>query len=198
MLASAAMQARGRPVPKAIIAPHAGYVYSGPIAASVYARLAPARGTIERVVLLGPVHRVPVRGLALPGASALATPLGFLLGMSKTLTRVFDPVMQVLRPISPLAWLPLGLIIFRKSEPAALFAIAVCSMWPTVLNTMAGVRAIPQDYWNVAKVLRLSRFTTFAKIVVPATLPYMFTGFRLSLGIAWLVIVASEMFCFRG
>jgi nitrate/nitrite transport system permease protein len=124
---------------------------------------------------------------------ALATPLGFMLGMSKTLTRIFDPIMQVLRPISPLAWLPLGLILFRKSEPAALFAIAVCSMWPTVINTMAGVRAIPQDYWNVAKVLRLSPFTTFAKIVIPATLPYMFTGFRLSLGIAWLVIVASEM-----
>jgi len=124
---------------------------------------------------------------------AIGTPLGFLLGMSRTLTRTFDPIMQVLRPISPLAWLPLGLIIFQKSEPAALFAIAVCSMWPTVINTMAGVRAIPQDYWNVAKVLRLSPFTTFAKVVVPATLPYMFTGFRLSLGIAWLVIVASEM-----
>ena len=124
---------------------------------------------------------------------ALATPLGFLLGMSATAHRMFDPVIQVLRPISPLAWLPLGLILFQKSEPAALFAIAVCSMWPTVLNTMAGVRAIPQDYWNVAKVLRLSRLTTFTKIVLPATLPYMFTGFRLSLGIAWLVIVASEM-----
>jgi nitrate/nitrite transport system permease protein len=113
--------------------------------------------------------------------------------MSKTLSRMFDPVMQVMRPISPLAWLPLGLILFRKSEPAALFAIAVCSMWPTVINTIAGVRAIPQDYWNVARVLRLSPLTTFTKIVVPATLPYLFTGFRLSLGIAWLVIVASEM-----
>jgi nitrate/nitrite transport system permease protein len=124
---------------------------------------------------------------------SLGTPLGFLLGMSKTAHRMFDPVIQVLRPISPLAWLPLGLVLFQKSEPAALFAIAVCSMWPTVLNTMSGVRAIPQDYWNVAKVLRLSRFTTFMKIVLPATLPHMFTGFRLSLGIAWLVIVASEM-----
>ena len=124
---------------------------------------------------------------------AVATPLGFLLGLSKTLSRMLDPVMQVLRPISPLAWLPLGLVLFRKSEPAALFAIAVCSMWPTVINTMAGVRAIPQDYWNVARVLRLSPLTTFTKIVVPATLPYLFTGFRLSLGIAWLVIVASEM-----
>jgi nitrate/nitrite transport system permease protein len=124
---------------------------------------------------------------------AIATPIGFLLGVSPLLTRMFDPIMQVLRPISPLAWLPLGLVLFQKSEPAALFAIAVCSMWPTVINTMMGVRAIPQDYWNVAKVLRLSRFTTFTKIIVPATLPYMFTGYRLSLGIAWLVIVASEM-----
>jgi nitrate/nitrite transport system permease protein len=123
----------------------------------------------------------------------IATPLGLLLGMSSTLHRMFDPVMQVLRPISPLAWLPLGLVLFQKSEPAAMFAIAVCSMWPTVINAAAGVRAIPQDYWNVAKVLRLSRVTTFTKIVVPATLPYLFTGYRLSLGIAWLVIVASEM-----
>ncbi len=123
----------------------------------------------------------------------IGTPLGFLLGVSPTLTRMFDPLIQVLRPISPLAWLPLGLILFQKSEPAALFAIAVCSMWPTVLNTISGVRAIPQDYWNVAKVLRLSKLTTFTKIILPATLPYMFTGYRLSLGIAWLVIVASEM-----
>ena len=123
----------------------------------------------------------------------LGTPLGLLLGMSKTLHRMFDPIIQILRPISPLAWLPLGLVIFRKSEPAALFAIAICSMWPTVINGAAGVRAIPQDYWNVAQVLRLSSFTTFTKVVIPATLPYIFTGYRLSLGIAWLVIVASEM-----
>ena len=132
-----------------------------------------------------------IRGFLL--GIAIATPLGFLLGSSKTLTRMFDPLMQIMRPISPLAWLPLGLILFQKSEPAALFAIAVCSMWPTVINTMAGVHAIPQDYWNVAKVLRLSRFKTFTKVILPATLPYVFTGYRLSLGIAWLVIVASEM-----
>ena len=125
--------------------------------------------------------------------AAIATPLGLLLGLSHTLNRMFDPVIQILRPISPLAWLPLGLVLFQKSEPAALFAIAVCSMWPTVINGAAGVKAIPQDYWNVAKVLRLSKFTTFVKIVIPATLPYLFTGYRLSLGIAWLVIVASEM-----
>jgi nitrate/nitrite transport system permease protein len=123
----------------------------------------------------------------------IGTPLGLLLGLSTTLNRMFDPIIQVLRPISPLAWLPLGLVLFQKSEPAALFAIAVCSMWPTVINGAAGVKAIPQDYWNVAKVLRLSMFTTFVKIVIPSTLPYLFTGYRLSLGIAWLVIVASEM-----
>jgi len=123
----------------------------------------------------------------------IGTPLGFMLGLSRVFNRMFDPVIQVLRPISPLAWLPLGLIVFQKSEPAALFTIGLCSMWPTVINTMSGVRSIPQEYWNVAKVLRLSRFQTFTKVLVPATLPFMFTGYRLSLGIAWLVIVASEM-----
>jgi nitrate/nitrite transport system permease protein len=151
------------------------------------------RGEMDQGILLLAYYSLirVIRGFLL--GIAIATPLGFLLGVSPALTRMFDPVMQIMRPISPLAWLPLGLIIFRKSEPAALFAIAVCSMWPTVLNTIAGVRAIPQDYWNVATVLRLSRTTTFLKIVVPATLPYVFTGYRLSLGIAWLVIVASEM-----
>lgn len=89
--------------------------------------------------------------------------------------------------------LPMGLIVFQKSEPATLFTIALCSMWPTVINTMSGVKSIPQEYWNVAKVLRLSQFQTFTKVLVPATLPHMFTGYRLSVGIAWLVIVASEM-----
>jgi nitrate/nitrite transport system permease protein len=146
----------------------------------------------QGIVLLAYYSLVRVaRGFLL--GIAIATPIGFLLGVSPMLTRMFDPIMQVLRPISPLAWLPLGLVLFQKSEPAALFSIAICSMWPTVINTMMGVRAIPQDYWNVAKVLRLSRVTTFTKIIVPATLPYMFAGYRLSLGIAWLVIVAAEM-----
>jgi nitrate/nitrite transport system permease protein len=126
-------------------------------------------------------------------ALLIGTPLGFALGSSPLLTKMFDPVIQVLRPISPLAWLPLGLILFRQSEPAALFTIALCSMWPTVINTMHGVRAIPQDYLNVAKVLRLSPWKRFTKVLLPSTLPYMFTGFRLSLGLAWLVIVAAEM-----
>src|SRR5881296_1791180 len=126
-------------------------------------------------------------------AIAVGMPLGFLLGLSASFHRAFDPVIQVLRPISPLAWLPLGLVIFRQSEPAAIFTIAICAMWPTVINTAVGVRSIPQDYLNVARVLKLSRWKTLTKILIPATLPYMFTGFRLSLGIAWLVIVAAEM-----
>lgn len=128
-------------------------------------------------------------GLAL----LVGTPLGFLLGRSRFFSQSFDPVIQLLRPVSPLAWLPLGLVLFQKSQPAALFTIAVCSMWPTVLNTAMGVRSIPKDYLNVARVLGLSRMRTYTKVLLPATLPHMFTGFRLSLGIAWLVIVAVEM-----
>jgi nitrate/nitrite transport system permease protein len=126
-------------------------------------------------------------------ALIFGVPIGFMLGVSKLFRASFDPLIQVLRPVSPLAWLPLGLVIFQKPEPAGLFTIAMCSMWPTVLNTALGVRSVPQDYLNVAKVLKLSRMKTLFKVMLPAALPYMFTGFRLSLGIAWLVIVAAEM-----
>ena len=140
-------------------------------------------------------------------ALVIGTPLGFFLGLSKTFTKAADPIIQVLRPVSPLAWFPLGLVLFSSvklgdgsghtvfgaSDAAALFTIAVCAMWPTVMNTAVGVRAIPPDYLNVARVLKLSRSKTLFKVLIPATLPYMFTGFRLSLGIAWLVIVAVEM-----
>ncbi|MCA1607253.1 MAG: nitrate ABC transporter permease [Acidobacteria bacterium] len=131
------------------------------------------------------------KGYAL--AILLGTPLGLLLGLSKMFAKSFDPIIQIWRPVSPLAWLPLGLVLFEKSEPAALFTIAVCAMWPTVLNTAVGVRSGPQDYINVARVLKLSRVKILFKVLIPATMPYMFTGFRLSLGIAWLVIVAAEM-----
>ena len=151
------------------------------------------RGEMDQGVALLAYYSLVRVGKGFLIGAVIATPLGLLLGLSATLQRMFDPVIQVLRPISPLAWLPLGLVLFRKSEPASMFAIAVCSMWPTVINGAAGVKAIPEDYWNVAKVLRLSAFTTFTKIIVPSTMPYLFTGYRLSLGIAWLVIVASEM-----
>jgi nitrate/nitrite transport system permease protein len=126
-------------------------------------------------------------------ALLIGTPLGFLLGRSKLFAKSFDPIIQLLKPVSPLAWLPLGLVLFQKSHPAALFTIAVCSMWPTVINTALGVRSVPKEYLNVARVLQLSPAKTFFKVLLPAALPYMFTGYRLSLGIAWLVIVAVEM-----
>jgi nitrate/nitrite transport system permease protein len=126
-------------------------------------------------------------------AIVIGTPVGFLLGLSGFFYRTFDPVIQILRPISPLAWLPLGLIIFRQSEPAAIFTIAICAMWPTVINTAVGVRSISPEYLNVGRVLKLSWLKTLRRIIIPASLPYLFTGYRLSLGLAWLVIVASEM-----
>ena len=131
------------------------------------------------------------KGFAL--ALLIGTPIGFLLGLSRPFHQSFDPIVQFMRPISPLAWLPLGLVIFRQSEPAAVFTIALCAMWPTVINTAVGVRSISPDHLNVGRVLKLSRFTMLTKIIVPASLPYVFTGYRLSLGLAWLVIVASEM-----
>ena len=140
-------------------------------------------------------------------ALLVAVPVGFVLGSSRIFARMFDPVFQVLRPVSPLAWFPLaGVLVLplKKSlmdkgvkidaiDWQCIFTIAICAIWPTILNTAVGVRAIPQDYHNVAKVLQLGTWKRFTKILLPATLPYMFTGFRLSLGIAWLVIVAAEM-----
>ena len=126
-------------------------------------------------------------------AILIGTPLGFFLGLSAAFHRTFDPVIQILRPISPLAWLPLGLVIFKQSEPAAIFTIAICAMWPTVINTAVGVRSISPEYLNVGKVLKLSPMKTLRRIIIPGSLPYVFTGYRLSLGLAWLVIVASEM-----
>jgi nitrate/nitrite transport system permease protein len=126
-------------------------------------------------------------------ALVIGTPVGFMLGLSPRFHETFDPIIQFLRPISPLAWLPLGLVIFRQSEPAAIFTIALCAMWPTVINTAVGVRSISSDYLNVGRVLKLSRWKMLVKIIVPASLPYVFTGYRLSLGLTWLVIVAAEM-----
>ena len=156
------------------------------------------RGEMDQGILRFTWHSLVLVAKGYAIALLIGTPLGFCLGLSKAFTKTFDPIIQILRPVSPLAWLPLGLVLFlnagkQASEWGALFTIAICAMWPTVLNTAVGVRAIPQDYLNVARVLKLSRTKTLFKVLIPATLPYMFTGFRLSLGIAWLVIVAAEM-----
>ncbi len=151
------------------------------------------RGELDQGILLFTWYSLGrvAKGYAI--ALVIGTPLGLVLGSSKWFSNAFYPIIQILRPVSPLAWLPLGLVLFGKPDPAGTFTIAMCSMWPTVLNTALGVRSIPNDYVNVVKVLELSRFRALFKVYIPAALPYMFTGFRLSLGIAWLVIVTAEM-----
>ncbi|MBX3446697.1 MAG: nitrate ABC transporter permease [Parvibaculaceae bacterium] len=126
-------------------------------------------------------------------ALAVGIPVGFLIGANKTFEQAWMPLIAILRPVSPLAWLPIGLLIFRAVDPSAIFVIFITSIWPVILNTAAGVKAIPQDYLNVARVLNFNRREMVVKIYVPATLPYMLTGMQLSLGTAWMVIVAAEM-----
>jgi len=126
-------------------------------------------------------------------AVAVGIPAGFLIGANKTFEQAWLPLIAILRPVSPLAWLPIGLLIFRAVDPSAIFVIFITSIWPMILNTAAGVKAIPQDYLNVARVLNFNRREMVTKIYVPATLPYMLTGMQLSLSTAWMVIVAAEM-----
>ncbi|MFY9268888.1 MAG: nitrate ABC transporter permease [Candidatus Manganitrophaceae bacterium] len=140
--------------------------------------------------LLYSLGRVAI-GFAL--ATAVGIPIGFLLGASPAFYRAVNPLIQILRPISPLAWLPIGLTAFKAAGPAAFFVIFITSIWPIILNTAFGVQKISPDYLSIARVLRLSAWKRFHKILLPATLPYTFTGLRISVGIAWLVIVAAEM-----
>jgi len=126
-------------------------------------------------------------------AAAAGIPLGFLIGRSRFLAGMCNPIVSLLRPVSPLAWLPIGLLVFKAANPAAIWAIFICSIWPMIINTAVGVQRVPQDYMNVARVLNLSEWKVFTKILLPAVLPYMLTGVRLAIGTAWLVIVAAEM-----
>ncbi|WP_312453489.1 nitrate ABC transporter permease [Pseudescherichia sp.] len=126
-------------------------------------------------------------------AALVGIPLGFLIGRFSFIANMLNPVIALLRPVSPLAWLPIGLLLFQRAEPASAWTIFICSIWPMILNTAEGVMRIPQDYLNVARVLKLSEFTVMRKILFPAVLPHILTGVRLSIGIAWLVIVAAEM-----
>jgi nitrate/nitrite transport system permease protein len=126
-------------------------------------------------------------------ASAAGVALGTLVGQSVWAMRGLDPIFQVLRTVPPLAWLPLSLAAFRDGQPSAIFVIFITSIWPIIINTAVGIRNIPQDYRNVAKVLRLNHFEFFTKIMVPAAAPYIFTGLRIGIGLSWLAIVAAEM-----
>jgi nitrate/nitrite transport system permease protein len=132
-------------------------------------------------------------GIGFGFAALIGIPMGFLLGRFAFMNRMFEPIISLLRPVSPLAWLPIGLLVFQKADPAATWTIFICSIWPMILNTAQGVQRVPQDYLNVARVLGLPETKIITRILFPAVLPYMLTGIRLSIGTAWLVIVAAEM-----
>ena len=126
-------------------------------------------------------------------AAIVGVGLGILIGTNKLMFRALDPIFQVLRTVPPLAWLPISLAAFRQANPSAIFVIFITAIWPILLNTAVGVKQIPQDYNNVAKVLRLSKHKYFFKILFPATVPYIFTGLKIGIGLSWLAIVAAEM-----
>ncbi len=132
-------------------------------------------------------------GLGFGMAALVGIPLGFMIGRFEFLNRMTAPVISLLRPVSPLAWLPIGLLVFKAANPAAIWVIFISAIWPMIINTAVGVSKVPQDYMNVAKVLNLSEWKIITKILFPSVLPYMMTGVRLSIGVAWLVIVAAEM-----
>jgi len=140
--------------------------------------------------LLSSLERV---GIGFGMAMLIGIPVGFMLGRFAVLNAMASPIISLLRPVSPLAWLPIGLLVFQKADPAAIWVIFISSIWPVIINTAVGVTRVPQDYLNVARVLNLSEFRIVTRILLPATLPYVLTGIRLGLGVAWLVIVASEM-----
>ncbi|BAY30650.1 nitrate transport permease [Nostoc carneum NIES-2107] len=126
-------------------------------------------------------------------AAIVGIGLGILIGVNKTMSKALDPIFQLLRTVPPLAWVPISLAALRQNEPAALFVIFITAIWPILINTAVGVTQIPQDYNNVAKVLQLSRKEYFTNILIPAALPYIFTGLRIAIGLAWLAIIAAEI-----
>lgn len=126
-------------------------------------------------------------------AALIAIPVGFVIGMSPLMYRAFNPFIQILRPISPLAWMPLALFIIKDSETSAIFVIFICSIWPMLINTAYGVASVRKDWVNVARTHELSALRTAFTVILPAAAPTILTGMRISIGIAWLVIVAAEM-----
>jgi len=136
------------------------------------------------------VKRVAL-GYMLAAVAGIA--FGVLVGSSKLAMRALDPLFQVLRTIPPLAWLPLSLAAFRDGQPSAIFVIFITAIWPIIINTAVGIRNIPMDYQNVARVLRLNKLEYFAQIMLPAAAPFIFTGLRIGIGLSWLAIVAAEM-----
>lgn len=141
-------------------------------------------------LLLASLKRVII-GFVL--GAVVAIPVGFLIGMSRPAMLAINPIIQVLKPVSPLAWLPIALAIFNLADPSAIFVIFITSLWSTIINTAMGVASVPKDYLDVAQMLEMPAWKKIVKVILPASLPYIFTGLRISLGVAWLVIVAVEM-----
>jgi nitrate/nitrite transport system permease protein len=139
------------------------------------------------------LHSLQRVALGFGMAALIGIPLGFIIGRFEFLNRMTSPIISLLRPVSPLAWLPIGLLVFKAANPAAIWVIFISAIWPMIINTAVGVSKVPQDYMNVAKVLNLNEWRIFTKILFPSALPYVLTGVRLSIGVAWLVIVAAEM-----
>jgi len=125
--------------------------------------------------------------------SLVAIPIGLLMGSNAFCKKVFYPIVQILKPVSPLAWFPIGLVVFQSASTATIFIIFITSLWPTLINTSFGVASIPDDHKNVAKAFGFSRWKYLTKVLIPFSLPHIITGLRLSVGVAWLVIVAGEM-----
>jgi nitrate/nitrite transport system permease protein len=132
-------------------------------------------------------------GLGYGLAAIVGIAVGGVLGLNRFIGKGFDPVIQVLRTVPPLAWFPISLMVFQNANVSAIFVIFITAIWPIIINTAVGIREIPQDYTNVARVLRLPKQAYIRDIVVPATVPYVFTGLRIAVGLAWLAIVAAEM-----
>jgi len=126
-------------------------------------------------------------------AAIVGIAIGGLLGLNRFIGKGFDPVIQVLRTVPPLAWFPISLMVFQNANTSAIFVIFITAIWPIIINTAVGIREIPEDYTNVSRVLRLRKSEYIMNIVIPATVPYVFTGLRIAVGLAWLAIVAAEM-----
>jgi nitrate/nitrite transport system permease protein len=151
------------------------------------------RGGVDKGLFWHVMTSLSRVGIGFSLAAIVGVALGVLVGANKWAHRGLDPLFQVLRTVPPLAWLPISLAALREAQPSALFVIFITSIWPIIINTAVGVRNLPADYKNVARVLCLSPLEYFGKILLPATAPYIFTGLRIGIGMSWLAIVASEM-----
>jgi bicarbonate transport system permease protein len=151
------------------------------------------RGGLDKGLFLHAMSSLSRVALGYSLAAIVGIAVGIAVGLNKTLDRAFDPLFQFLRMVAPLAWVPIALVLFQNNQPAAIFVIFITSIWPILINTAEGVRQIPQDYRNVAMVLQMSSRRFFTKVLIPSALPYIFTGLRISIGLAWLAIIAAEI-----